>query len=59
MLHVAILQRPVQPTTLMELENVLIEEWNNIDMAAIQRTIGSMSRRCQTVIASRGSRMSY
>ena len=59
MLQVTILRRPVQPTNLVELENVLIEEWNNIEMAAIQRIIGSMSRRCQTVIASRGSHTSY
>ena len=59
MLQVAILRRPVQPTTLVELTNVLIEEWNNLKMAAIQRLIGSMIRRCQTVIASRGSHTSY
>ena len=35
--NMPILRRPVQPTTLMELENVLIEKWNNIKMAAIQR----------------------
>ena len=57
--QVAILRRPVQPTTLVELENVLIEESYNLEMAAIQRLIGSMRRRCQTVIASRGSYTSY
>ena len=59
MLQVAILRHPTQPTTLVELENVLIEEWNNLEMAATQRLIGSMRRRCQAVIASRGSRTSY
>ena len=59
MLQVEILRRPVQATTLVELDNVLIEEWNNIKMAAIQRLLGSMRRRCQTVIASRGSHTSY
>ena len=39
----------------MKLGNALTEDWNNIEMAAIQRLIGSMRRRCQTVIASRGS----
>ena len=39
--------------------NVLVEEWNNLKMAAIQGRIGSMRRRCQTVIASRGSHTSY
>ena len=59
MLQVEIVRRQVQATTLVELENVLIEEWNNIKMAAIQRLIGSMRRRCETVIASRGSHTSY
>ena len=59
MLQVEILRRPVQATTLVELENVLIEERNNLEKAAIQRLIGSMRRRCQTVIASRGSHTSY
>ena len=36
MLQVAILRRPVQPTTLVELGNAVTEEWNNIEMAAIQ-----------------------
>ena len=54
MLQVAILRRPVQPTTLVELGNALTEEWNNIEMAAIQRIIGSMIRRCPAVITSRG-----
>ena len=58
MLQVAILRRPVKPTTLVELENVLIEEWNNLEMAAILRLIGSMICRCQAVIASRGSHKS-
>ena len=59
MLQVAILRRPVQSRTLMDLGNALTEEWNNLEMAAIQRLIGSMSRRCQAVIASRGSHTRY
>ena len=59
MLQVVILRRPVQATTLVELEHVIIEEWNNLEMTAIQRLIGSMIRRCQTVIESRRSHTSY
>ena len=59
MLHVAILRCPVQPTTIVELGNALTEEWNNLRMAAIQRLIVSMRRRCQAVIASHGSHTSY
>ena len=59
MLQVAILRCPDQTTTLVELENVLIEDGDNIEKAAIQRLIGIMRRHCQTVIASRGSHTSY
>ena len=59
MLQVAILRRPVQPRTHMDLGNALTEEWNNLEMAAIQTLIGSMGRRCQALIASRGSHTSY
>ena len=59
MLYVAILRRPAQPTNLVELENALTEDWNNLEMTATQRLIGSMRSRCQAVIASRGSHASY
>ena len=59
MLQLAILRRPVQPRTLVELGNALTEEWKNLEMAAIQRLIGSMRRHCQAVIASHGSHTSY
>ena len=59
LLQVAILRCPAQPTTLVELENVLIEEWDNLEMASTHRLIGSMISRCQAVIASRGSHTSY
>ena len=59
MLQVAILRCPDQTMTIVELENVLIEDGDNIEMEAIQRLIGIMRRRCQTVIASRGSHTSY
>ena len=59
MLQVAILRRPVQQTTLVELGYALTEEWNHLEMAAIQRLVGSMIRCCQAVIASRGSHTSY
>ena len=59
MLQVAILRCPDQTTTLVELENVLIEDGDNTEMAAIQRLVGIMRRDCQTVIAPRGSHISY
>ena len=39
MLQVAISRRPVQPTTIVELENVFTEEWNNLGMAATQDSL--------------------
>ena len=59
MLQMVILRRPVQPTTLVVLGNAPTEECNNLEMAAIQRLIGSMRSRCQAVIASRGSHTRY
>ena len=59
MLQVAILGCQDQTTTLVELENVLIEDGDNIEMAAIQRFIGIMKRHCQKVIASRMSHTNY
>ena len=37
----------------------ITEEWNNLEMAAIQRLTGSTRRHCQAVIASRGSHTKY
>ena len=59
MLQVAISRRPVQPATLQELENVLIQEWNNISLASIQNLVGSMRRRCQAVIGANGGHTRY
>ena len=59
MLQVAISRCPVEPTTPIELGNVLTEEWDNLEMAATQRLVESTRRRCQAVIASRGSHTSY
>ena len=57
--HATISLHHVQPTTLVQLGNVLTEEWDNLEMAATQRLIGSTRRRCQAVIASRGSHTKY
>ena len=42
------------PETLQELRDALVHEWNNISQAFIQRLIGSMRRRCDAVVATRG-----
>ena len=42
------------PETLQELGDALVHEWNNIPQAFIQRLIGSMRRKCETVDTARG-----
>ncbi|GFR82544.1 transposable element Tcb1 transposase [Elysia marginata] len=51
--------RQPQPQTLLPLERALHEEWDNIPQQAVQRLIGSMRRRCQAVILSRGHHTRY
>jgi hypothetical protein len=47
------------PETLQELRDALVQEWNNIPQAFIQRLIGSMRRRCQAGVATRGGHTRY
>ncbi|GFR83748.1 transposable element Tcb2 transposase [Elysia marginata] len=51
--------RQPQRQTLLQLERALHEEWDNIPQHAVQRLIGSMRRRCQAVILSRGHHTRY
>ena len=51
--------RPQAPTTHDELFQALQEEWNNIPLQCVQTLTSSMPRRCQAVIASRGSHTQY
>jgi hypothetical protein len=36
-----------------------VHKWNNIPHAFIQRSIGSMRRRCEVVVAARGGHTRY
>jgi len=47
------------PETLQELRDALVHEWNNILQAFIQRLIGSMRRRYESVVAARGGHTRY
>jgi transposase len=51
--------RQSPPETLQELRDALVDEWNNIPQAFIQRLIGSMRRRCEAVVAARGGHTRY
>ena len=50
MLQKAISSRQVQPATVRELRETLIEEWAQLPQHKLRRLIGSMQRRCQAVI---------
>ena len=45
---------PVQPASVQELRQALLEEWDQIPQYKIERLISSMPRRCQAVIEARG-----
>ena len=59
MLQVALSRRRAQSTTVEELGNALLEEWNNLPIGNIRVLIDSMTRRCQAVIDARGGHTQY
>lgn len=52
-------RRPVQPQTLRQLGNALVQEWRNIPMNIIRRYLRSMNRRCRAVIGAAGGHTRY
>ena len=54
MLQTAVSSRPVQPASVQELRQALLEEWDQIPQCKIRRLISSMRRRCQVVIEAWG-----
>ena len=59
MLQTAVSSRPVQPASVQELRQALLEEWDQIPQYKIRRLISSMQRRCQAVIEARGHHTRY
>ena len=59
MLKTAVSSRPVQPASVQELTQALLEEWDQIPQYKIRRLISSMGRRCQAVIEARGHHTRY
>lgn len=51
--------RDVTPANLQELQEALIEEWNNMEQNYIQDIIRSMPRRCLAAIRARGGNTPY
>ena len=59
MLQKAISSHQVQPATVWELREALIEEWAQLPQHKLYRVIGSMRRRCQAVINAQGNHTCY
>jgi transposase len=52
-------KRPVQPTTLGQLENFLMEEWENMPVEIMRKFVDSLPRRLAAVIKARGYASKY
>ena len=59
MLQKAISSRQVQPATVRELREALIEEWAQLPQHKLRRRIGSMRRQCQAIINAHGHHTRY
>ena len=59
MLQTAVSSCPVQPSSVQELRQALLENWDQIPQCKIRRLISSMRRRCQAVIEARGHHTCY
>ena len=59
MLQPAVSSCPVQPESVQDLRQALLEEWDQIPQNKIRRLISSMRRRCQAVIEARGHHTRY
>ena len=59
MLQTAVSSRPVQPASVQELRQALLEEWDQIPQYKIRRLISSIRRRCQAVIPAQGHHTRY
>ena len=59
MLQKAISFRQVQPATVRELREALIEEWAQLPLHKLRRLIGGVRRRCQAVINVHGHHTRY
>ena len=55
----AVQRRHHPPTHAQQLRDVLTEEWQRLDQAAIDSLIGSMSRQCRACIQARGGYTRY
>ena len=59
MLQTAVSSCPMQPASVQELRQALLEQWDQIPQYKIRRLISSMRRPCQAVIEARGHHTRY
>ena len=52
-------RRQIQPNTLAQLEQALIQEWNNLPQNVIRGYLRSMRRRCIAIINAAGGHTRY
>uniref|UniRef100_A0AAZ1XTZ2 Transposase Tc1-like domain-containing protein n=1 Tax=Oreochromis aureus TaxID=47969 RepID=A0AAZ1XTZ2_OREAU len=55
----AVLTRVTNATTLADLRQLLVEEWDAIPQQCVTKLATSMRRRCQAVVAVHGSSACY
>ena len=48
-----------RPQNLIELEEFMIEEWDEIPEEIIKNLIDSMKIRCETIVKKQGGRINY
>ena len=55
----AVRKRVTSATTLAQLRQILIQEWNAISQDRVRRLVSSMRRRCQAVVGAYGGSTRY
>ena len=53
------IRRLPQPRDLQQLENLIIQVWNNIPQRFLQNYVNSMRKRCQEVVRANGGHTRY
>ena len=59
MLDRRVRKRRHQPRNVRELQNALVDEWNNIPRQEIQKLTRSMRRRCMALVNANGGHTRY
>lgn len=57
--HLKIKVREQDPRNILELKEIITEEWEKIDPQVTKNSVESMNRRCQAVIDAKGGHINY